>query len=142
MTIYKHHIGDEVIRTLSVLIVICVYTMAGALPIFPTFECEDLNNAGPRWTKWLSRFEVLLSAMDVRDTEPEKKRKKALLLHYMGAECYDIYETLKNEEDDYSAVKTKMNDYFVPKYNSEFEDTFSDRQVRKKVRIWISFAQD
>jgi len=105
-----------------VLIVICVYTMSGALPIFPTFECEDLNNAGPRWTKWLSRFEVLLSAMvmDVRDTKPEQKRKTALLLHYMGAECYDIYETLKNEED-YSAVKTKMNDYFVPKYNSEFE---------------------
>jgi len=76
MTTYKYHIGDEVIRTLSVLIVICVYTMVGALPIFPTFECEDLNNAGPRWTsKWLSRFKVLLSAMDVRDTEPEKKRK-------------------------------------------------------------------
>jgi len=37
----------------------------------------------------------------------------------MSAECYDIYETLKNGED--SAVKTKMNDYFVPKYNSEFE---------------------
>ena len=113
------------------LIVICVYTMAGALPIFPTFECEDLINAGPRWTKWLGHFEVLLSAMDIRDTEPEKKRKKALLLHYMGAECYDIYETLKNEEDDYSAVKTKMNDYFVPKYNSEFE-RYIFRQASQK----------
>jgi hypothetical protein len=76
MTIYKHHIGDEVIRTLPVLIVICVYTMAGALPIFPAFEYEDLHNAGPRGTKWLSRFEMLLSAMDVRDTEPEKKKRR------------------------------------------------------------------
>ena len=84
MTIYKHHIGDEVIRTLSVLIVICVYMMAGALPIFPTFECEDLNNAGPRWTKWLSRFEVLVSVMDVRDTEPEKKRKKSFAIALYG----------------------------------------------------------
>jgi hypothetical protein len=58
--------------------------MAGALPIFPTFECEDLNNAGPRWTKWLSRFEVLLSAMDVRDTEPEKKRKKSFAIALYG----------------------------------------------------------
>ena len=81
MTIYKHHIGDEVIRTLSVLIVICVYTIASALPIFSTFKCEDLNNAGPRWTKWLSRFEVLLSAMDVRDTEPEKKKSFAIALY-------------------------------------------------------------
>jgi hypothetical protein len=60
----------------------------------------------------------------------------------MGAECYDIYEILKNVEDDYSAVKTKMNDYFVSKYNSEFERYISDRQLRTKVRIWISFAQD
>jgi len=52
-----------------------VYTMAGALPIFPAFECEDLNNADPRCTKSLGRIEVLLSAMDVSGTEPEKKRK-------------------------------------------------------------------
>ena len=49
----------------------------------------------------------------------------------MGAECYDIYETLKNEEDDYSVVKTKMNDYFVPKYNSEFE-RYIFRQASQK----------
>ena len=88
MTIYKHHIIDEVIRTLSVLIVICVYTMAGALPIFPTFECEDLNNAGRRWTKWLSRFEVLLSAIDVRDTEVEKKKNFAIPLYVCRVLCH------------------------------------------------------
>ena len=49
----------------------------------------------------------------------------------MAAECYDIYETLKNEEDDYSAVKTKMNDYFVPKYNIEFE-RYIFRQASQK----------
>jgi len=62
-----------------------------------------------------------------------RKEKKGLLLHYMGAECYDIYETFKNEEDDNSAVKTKikMNDYFVPKYNSEFE-RYIFRQTSQK----------
>ena len=61
----------------------------------------------------------------------------------MGAECYDIYETLKGEADDYNAVKMKMNDYFVPKSNSKIEIymVLSDRKLRKKVRIWISSAQ-
>ena len=84
-----HHNGDEDLKRTLVLFVICVYTMASALPIFPAFECEDLSSAGPRWKKWLGRFEVLLSAMDIKNTEGEKRRKKALLLHYMGAECFE-----------------------------------------------------
>ena len=96
--------------------------MATSLPEFPPFDCEDLGNAGPRWKKWVARFEVLLMAMDIKEeTEASKKRQKALLLHYMGAECYDIYHTLKKEADDYDAVKKSMTDYFVPKANSEFE---------------------
>jgi len=51
----------------------------------------------------------------------------------MGAERCDIYETLKNEEDDYSAVKTKMNNYFVPKYNSEFERYISRPEVEAAI---------
>lgn len=95
--------------------------MAGALPEFPPFEIDDLANAGPRWKKWVLRFEVLLLAMDVKDTAAEKLRKKALLMHYMGAACFDIYVTVKDDDDDYTAVKEKMNRYFIPKNNSEFE---------------------
>ena len=40
----------------------------------------------------------------------QKRKEKALLLHYMDAQCYDIYETLKDETYDYAAAKTKMND--------------------------------
>ena len=113
--------------------------MAGALPIFSVFECEDLINPGPCWTKRLGRFEVLLSAMDVCDAEPEK----SLLLHYLGAECYDIYESLKDEADDYITVKAKMNDNFVSKCNSEFERyifqlsvncDFTERPVENEVK--------
>ena len=80
MTIYKHHIGDEVIRTLSVLIVICVYTMAGALPIFPTFECEDLNNAGPRWTKCDTNLFPYASAkaLDLKGTSVQQLHRLRL----------------------------------------------------------------
>ena len=67
-----------------VLFVICVYTMASALPIFPAFEYEDLSSAGPRWKKWLGRFEVLLSAMDIKNMEGEKRRKKCVIATLHG----------------------------------------------------------
>lgn len=83
--------------------------MAGALPEFSPFDIEDLSNAGPRWKKWLARFDVLLLAMNVLDSDAEKLRKKALLLHYMGSPCFDIYDTIKEDDDDYAGVKDKMN---------------------------------
>jgi len=51
----------------------------------------------------------------------------------MGAEYSDIYETLKDEADDYTAVKTKMDDYLCPNITAILKDTFSDRKLRKKV---------
>jgi hypothetical protein len=95
--------------------------MAVALPEFPPFEVDDLINAGPRWKKWISRFEVLLLAMNVSDSDADKVRKKALLMHYMGAVSFDIYDTVKEDTDEYKDVKDKMDTYFIPKNNSEFE---------------------
>ena len=57
--------------------------MATGLPQFPSFDCDDLSNAGPRWKKWLSLFDVLVSAMDICDRDTDKVRKKALLVHYI-----------------------------------------------------------
>ena len=71
--------------------------------------------------KWLARFDVLLLAMNVLDSDAEKLRKKALLLHYMGYPCFDIYDTIKEDDDDYAGVKDKMNTSFIPKNNSDFE---------------------
>ena len=67
----------------SVVQVYCVYTaeycvirnMAVSLPDFAHFDCTDLSSAGPRWKKWLSRFEVLMAAMQVPDTDEGKVRK-------------------------------------------------------------------
>lgn len=95
--------------------------MAVSLPEFGQFDCCDLSSAGPRWKKWLARFEVLMSAMDIDDDDAGKKRKKSCLLHYMGAECFEIYETVKVDGDDFAGVKKKLTDYFVPKANTEYE---------------------
>ena len=59
--------------------------------------------------------------MDISDDE-DAVQKKALLLHYMGGQCYDIYDTLSaDDDDDFAEVKKKLDDYFIPKTNVEYE---------------------
>jgi len=48
-------------------------------------------------------------------------RKKALLQHFAGENVADIYDTLKSEADDYTAVKTKLTNYFAPQVNLHYE---------------------
>ena len=53
--------------------------MAASLPNFPSFPVHE-NNAETRWRKWISRLENLFICLDIKD----KKRQRALLLHYAG----------------------------------------------------------
>ena len=42
--------------------------MANILPPFPPFSVhEDDASVGPRWKKWLKRFEMYLAAHEVKD---------------------------------------------------------------------------
>ena len=95
--------------------------MSMSLPDFPAFDTTDSSTAGPRWKKWIERFDNLMLAMNIKDSDDEKARKKALLLHYMGGECFDIYTTLRADDDTFAGVKKKMEEYFVPQANTEYE---------------------
>lgn len=95
--------------------------MATSLPLFEPFDCTDSGNAGPRWNKWIKRLEILLRAMDITNSDEDRDQKKALLLHYMGAECYEIYETMEKSTDTFNDIKKSLTDYFVPKSNTEYE---------------------
>ena len=89
-----------------------------ALPFFPPFIPDsDPASTGPRWTKWVKRFENFLTAMNV--TEP--KRKRALLLHYIGEVAYDIFDTMSETGEDYDTAKEKLSGYFRPKKNINYE---------------------
>ena len=100
-----------------------------AYHLFPLLNFnEDPTTAGTRWTKWVKRFELLMTGMGINDNE----RKKALLLHYIGEETYDIYDSLPqgapavdpNAADQptvYEIAKQKMTDYFAPKVNVDYE---------------------
>ena len=69
--------------------------MAEALPHFPPFDISDEPGAkGPRWKKYITRFKNLMVAMNITDAA----RQRALLLHYVGEDTNEIFDTLPNTE--------------------------------------------
>ena len=94
--------------------------MANALPAFPEFDVSQTSTQAVRWQKRLSRFENLLVAMDVTN----KKRQRALLLHYAGEATNEIFNTLPNTtpgegEDPFDKTVQALTNYFTPRQNRE-----------------------
>ncbi|CAB4023306.1 Hypothetical predicted protein [Paramuricea clavata] len=90
-----------------------------SLPNFPHFDVHVDGNVGPRWKKWLTRFERLLIATNIT----EAKQKRALLLHYAGPAVDEIFDTLSDtgEDKDYKKAVDALNAYFLPQVNSDID---------------------
>lgn len=104
--------------------------MAINLPQFPEFVVHAEGSTATRWKKWKDRLENLLVALNITD----KKRRKAILLHYAGEEVHDIFPTLtlaQDEEDPYKQALDALDAYFVPKRNKEF-DIYKFRQSKQE----------
>ena len=56
-------------------------------------------------------------AMNITDD----KQKRAMLLYQVGTEMQEIFETFQDTGDDYATAKAKLNEYFLPKKNVDFE---------------------
>ena len=79
----------------------------------PPFECDnDPTTIGPRWERWINRFENYLTAVNITNDA----RWKALLLHLGGERVHDIYDndTLSSADDNYTAAKDNLDTYFKP----------------------------
>lgn len=86
----------------------------------PLFRINEGQAAGT-WPKFKQNLEIFLSASGI---DADEKRKCNLLLHCMGPEGVDIYNTfeLKKEEvNKYSVLIDKFDNYFLPKINVTFE---------------------
>ncbi len=104
--------------------------MANSLPAFAPFDPDaDSSSVGVRWEKWLKKFENLLVALNITAA----KRKRALLLCYAGDKVYEIFDTFTDAGgvDDYDTAKTKLDDYFKPLKNVEYE-IFTFREARQE----------
>ncbi|XP_077862706.1 uncharacterized protein LOC144344781, partial [Saccoglossus kowalevskii] len=78
------------------------------------------TSIGPRWEKWLKKFETFLVAYDIKNNA----RKRALLLFSAGDEVTDVFETLPDVEGSdnvYKAAVDALNKYFLPKVNKTYE---------------------
>ena len=98
--------------------------MSTNLPTFPPFDItQDQGALGLRWKKYITRFRNLLVAINVQD----KKRQKALLLHYAGEDVNDIFDTLPNttatgDENPLEKAIDALTSYFTPKKNVAYEE--------------------
>ncbi|XP_068738119.1 uncharacterized protein [Montipora capricornis] len=103
--------------------------MAISLPNFPPFTVHLDGNTGPRWKKWLGRFERLTIAMGIAND----KLKRAILLPYGGPEVDEIFETLQDvgEYKDYNKAIEKLTAYFSPQVNTTYE-VYNFRQAKQK----------
>jgi hypothetical protein len=67
------------------------------------FDCRgDSTSVGPRWRRWRKAFQFYVEGRGITAAA----RRKTLLLHSVGMEVHEIFETLKDssvpegEEDD------------------------------------------
>ncbi|XP_069105895.1 uncharacterized protein [Argopecten irradians] len=61
----------------------------------------------------------------------EVKRKRAMLLHYVGEEVCDIFETLQDTGDIFNDAQIKLTEYFAPKKATEFQ-VYQFRQISQE----------
>ena len=73
---------------------------------------SDEGTAGTRWKKWLNKFENFLLVCNVTDD----KRKKAMFLHYIGDEAYEIYDSFTDTEKGIGAMKIEADKNIPDKY--------------------------
>ena len=95
------------------------------LPPLPLFDpLSDQTSLSQRWKSWTKRFETYLVATNITDD----KQKRAMLLYQAGSATQDIFETLTDTGTDYATAKKKLDDYFSPKKNVDYE-IFQFRQT-------------
>eukprot|EP00795_Rhopilema_esculentum_P011693 gene11693-17_t len=101
------------------------------LPLPPFDPVSDPTSISQRWQHWKRRFETYLLAVNITDNA----QKRALLLYQAGAATQEIFDSLPVEQDeatDYKTALAKLDTYFAPQKNVDFE-IFQFRQAKQKI---------
>ncbi|XP_037931443.1 uncharacterized protein LOC119687528 [Teleopsis dalmanni] len=98
--------------------------MSGNSQIFAT-TLPPLNirstNLAQEWKSWSKQFHIFMLATNLE--EQQERRKVALLLHHLGADCIDIFNSFNMdiEEVKLENVLKNFSEYFIPKANVAME---------------------
>ena len=93
-----------------------------ALPHYPKFDYESQNKAS-KWTKYVNRLRNYSTAYNIEDD----KRKKAILLTFVGEEVNDLIDELPSEqttpeknETHFDKLVLAVQNHFNPENNTEY----------------------
>ena len=89
---------------------------------------EASSSAGTKWDRWIERFEVYMLALNIS----EDTQKRAILLHSLGRDTFEKFQTLPETGTTYKQAKDKLSDYFRPKINTEYEKAVFRRLRQSK----------
>ena len=95
-------------------------------PLIPFDPISEPTSVSQRWKAWKRRFEIYLIAVNVKDDA----QKRALLLYETGEATQEIFDTLEKTGDDYKTAIEKLDEYFTPKKNVDYE-IFQFRQAKQ-----------
>ena len=83
----------------------------------PFDPLSDPTSLGQWWKAWKRRFEVYVAAQNITDD----KRKQAVQLYQVGQATQEIFDTIPDTGDDYDTAMNKLDGYFSPKKNLDYE---------------------
>ena len=119
----------------------------GASNAIPKFNCHsDPATLGPRWTRWLTSFELFADGkgliINETTTANTRQRRRAMLLHLAGPDVQEIFSTLADtgEATNYAAAVTALNGYFLPKVNAAFARQKFHRLQQKEGETVLQFV--
>ena len=91
------------------------------------FTLAPAESVGPRWERWVARFENYLLAANVT----AEGRKKGQLLHFAGEDVFEVYLSFGSPSNlTFQEMKARLTAHFLPKRNKEYE-VFKFRSSRQ-----------
>ena len=87
----------------------------------------DPLSIGRHWQRWMKSFSLYSDSKGLiiqADKDDNKVQRRALLLHSAGEDVQEIFETWANTGGikDYGKAEKALNDYFIPKVNSTYQN--------------------
>ena len=87
----------------------------------------DPSSVGRRWQRWMKSISLHADSKGLiiqADKDDNKAQRRALLLHSAGEDVQEIFETLADTGGikDYGKAEKALNDYFIPKVNSTYQN--------------------
>ena len=109
---------------------------------FPAFNPDiEVSSVGLRWEEYKMQFENYLVAKCVKKlSDIPKEIKLPILLHVVGTRVFQMYRTVADVNDDYTAVIGKLDKFFVKQVNSEYEKYKFSQAVQTRNENFDSFV--